>query len=293
MTRRWRIAGLLLGAACASGSPANSSPTPAPSGPSSPRPSIDPARTDPAFKPGLQYPRTGGGILRYALRRRDSVTATMPSGETQLQILGRVAYLTLTWVAADTGTRITAVVDSIRADSGLLIASGLLDSARGARWAGTRSPEGRLRLDPGTSPSLAAAQVQDELLLLFPALPPEGAVPGGRWIDSTTGPGRVSAFSAAESVYVQGVVDTLPSATGALPLTLVRTRRAGGEVVQFGQPISVRATGTDTLAYQLAADGRILRVHGRRWTDLVVSLPSIGQSVPARESSTLLFTLLR
>ena len=54
-----------------------------------------------------------------------------------------------------------------------------------------------------------------------------------------------------------------------------------------------RLTGADTLVYHLAADGRVLQVAGRRWTDMVVSLPSIGQTVPARESSRLLLTLLR
>lgn len=294
MTIRWWTAGLLLGAACASGSPAGRSPTPAPGTPTEVRPSIDSVRTEPPPRTPVRYPRSGGGILRYALERRDSVNATMPSGESQLQVLGRVAYVTLTWVATDTATRVTAVVDSIRADSGVLISLGLLDSARGARWTGSRDPQGRLRFDPtAVPPSLAAAQVQDELLLLFPPLPPEGVLAGSRWTDSTTGPARVSAFGATEVARVDGAADPTTLAGAALALTLTRQRTAAGEGNQFGQTIAVTATGSDTLGYQLAADGKVLAVAGQRWTDLVVSLPAIGQRVPARETSRLRFTLLR
>jgi hypothetical protein len=57
--------------------------------------------------------------------------------------------------------------------------------------------------------------------------------------------------------------------------------------------MTVQASGTDTLTYRLATDGRVIEVAGNRNTDLVVQLPSIGQSVPAHESSTLRMTLLR
>lgn len=293
MFRRWRLAGLLLGAACASGTPASRPATPAPSSPSVPRPNVDPARTDPAAASAVRYPTRGGGIARYAFTRRDSVLATMPSGESQLQVLGRTAYLTLTWVASDSGTRLTAVVDSIRADSGLAALVPLLDSARAARWTARRDLAGRLTVETASSPSLAAAQVQDELLLLSLPLPPEGANAGASWTDSTSGPARVSAFAITEMARIEAHADPAPAAGGALPVTLYRVRTASGEASQFGQPISVTATGADTLVYHLAADGRVLQVAGQRWTDMVVSLPSIGQTVPARESSRLLLTLLR
>ena len=293
MFRRWRLAGLLLGAACASGTPASRPANPAPSTPSVPRPNVDPARTDPAAASAVHYPTRGGGILRYAFARRDSVLATMPSGEHQLQVLGRTAYITLTWVASDSGSRLTAVVDSIRADSGLAALMPLLDSARSARWTARRDLAGRLTVETASSPSLAAAQIQDELLLLSLPLPPEGARGGTSWTDSTSGPARVSAFEITEMARIQAHADTARVAGGALPVTLYRVRTASGEASQFGQPISVTATGADTLVYHLAADGRVLRVAGRRWTDMVVSLPSIGQTVPAQESSSLLLTLLR
>ena len=293
MRRTWHLAGLHLGAACASGSPAArpAGPTPA-SGPAAPRPNVDPVRTTPAPVTPIRYPRAGGGVLRYAFHRRDSVEVTMPSGETQQQLLGRQAWLTLTWIAADSGTRLTAVVDSIRPDSGFVAAEFTLDSAWSARWAGLRGPDGRVQMGPGSSPSLTAGLIRDELGLLFPPLPPGGVLPGQGWLATDSGEARVSAFPATEQVQVSAAAGDTLTPAGALPLTVVRTRTAGGTGTQFGQPMEVRATGVDSLTYALLADGRVASVEGRRTTDVVVTLPSVGQSVPAHETSLLRFTLL-
>ncbi len=293
MRRSWYLAGLLLGVACASGSPAGHPPAPAPSGgPVTPRPNVDPVRVNPAPVTPIHYPLTGGGVLHYTFHRRDSVAVTMPSGETQMQLLGRQAWLTLTWIAADTGTRITAVVDSIHPDSGFESAEFILDSARSARWVGLRTPDGHVRMGPGSSPSLAAALIRDELALLFPPLPEGGVLPGQSWFASDSGEARVSAFPATEQVQVSAVAGDTLAPDGTLPLALLRTRSASGTGTQFGQPMEVRATGTDTLAFGLLGDGRVAWVSGQRTTDVVVTLPSVGQSVPAREVSVLRFTLL-
>jgi hypothetical protein len=291
MAFRWRVAVLLLGAGCSSGStppPAQPSPTPPP-----PKPSIDPLRVEAAPDLVIRYPKGGAGISRYAFSRRDSVIATMPSGDAQVQILGRTAFVTLTWVAADTGTRLTATVDSAVADSGLTGLAPMLDSARGSRWTAVRRPGGRLTDLTGGPRSLIADQVRDQLQLLFPLLPPDGAHPGATWSDSTTATARVSAFEATETALGATRAESMVTASGALPLLVVRTRSATAQGTQFGQPMTLRATGSDTLTYHIAPDGRVLAVEGIRLTDLVVDLPSSGQSVPARERSALRMILLR
>jgi hypothetical protein len=250
-------------------------------------------RLEPARDLLIRYPRSGGGIVRYALARRDSVVATMPSGDTQVQILGRTAFVTITWVAGDTGTRITATVDSIVPDSGVGGMAVMLDSARMSRWSGVRRPTGQLGDFTGGPRSLAGDQVRDQLTLLYPLLPPAGARPGDSWTDSTSGLARVSAFEATESALIVSRAEALLTSSGALPLSVIRTRTSSGQGTQFGQPMTLKGTGSDTLAYQIAPDGRVLGVEGVRVTDLVVELPSIGQSVPAHERSALRMTLLR
>lgn len=288
MSSPWRAAVLLLGAACASGQPPARQPSPAPG----PRPTMDPGRIEPGHTTTVQYPRSGGGIHRYAFVRRDSVVATMPTGETQVQLIGRTAYLTLTWVGADTGTRITAQVDSLSADSGLTGFTAALDSARGVRWTALRRPDGHLAALSGGRSSLVGDQLRDQLLLFFPVLPAAGAHDGATWTDSTALPTRVSAFEATETARSASSASTPANGANALDIAVVRIRSASGEGTQFNQPMTVQATGLDSLTYRLSPDGRVIDVIGHRTTDLVVQLPSIGQQVPAHEVSYLRMTLL-
>jgi hypothetical protein len=290
MSFPWRAAVVVLSAGCAVGTPAARQPAPSPS---APRPNLDPLRIEPPRDLAVRYPNSGGGIARYALARHDTVTATMPAGDTQVQVFGRIAFITLTWIASDTGTRITAAVDSVVADSGLGGFSVMADSARGARWSALRRPTGQLVDLSGGPRSLIGDQVRDQLQLLFPVLPAKGAHPGEGWSDSSSGMARVSAFEATETVRSASRAETLVSPDGVLPLSVVRNRIATGQGTQFGQPMTLRATGSDTLTYQIASDGLVLVVEGVRLTDLVVELPSIGQSVPAHERSSLRMVLRR
>lgn len=292
MNRSPLAALLLFAVACSSGggSSAPAGPSPAPTPTPGPGTMVTPSGP-PA--PAIKYPKSGGGIARYAFSRRDSVTATMPSGENQVRVLGRTAYLTLTWVAADSGTRVTAVVDSIAADSGTFPGALVgLDSARGNRWTGLRTPNGKLTKLTSGSTSLAGDQIRDQLFLLFPLLPKDGAVSGATWSDSVDVPTRLSAFEANEQVVR---LSTAGNATGTapLPIGVVRNRTASSKVTQYGQEILVNGQGVDSLQYELGADGRVLSVAGQRHTSITVQLPAIGQSVPAQELSALRMTLLR
>ncbi len=288
--RRFRsVALLLLGTACASGGG-----TSAPAGPApAPAPGAGPMVTPTPTRDAIRYPRTGAGISRYAFARRDSVVATMPSGETQQLVFGRTAYLTVTWIAADSGTRITATVDSLVPDSALNMASlAMLDSARGARWTGLRTRSGRLVNLTGGITSLTSDQIRDQLQLLFPLLPDSGVRPGGRWTDSLQVPGRVGAFEANEAVTVLSEAASIAPGL-PLPIQVLRQRTASGTGSQFGQELTVAGTGVDSLTYELSPEGRVLRAEGMRHTSVVVTLPAIGQTVPADETSVLRMTLLR
>lgn len=290
MKTAWRVSLLLLAGACSSGAPASqpTNPAPVPS-----RPGPEPARPELGrTETVLSYPRTGAGISHYAFARRDSIVLTMPSGEEQVQTMARTAYLTLTWIAADSGTRITTTIDSMVADSGLTIPMQVLDSARGTRWTALRPPLGGLVNITGNRTSLLGDQIRDQLALLFPRLPADGVRPGLQWTDSTAAPARVSAFEANETSLTSSTAGELLT-TGGVPIQVAITRSAAGEATQFGQTITVNSTGSDTLDYQFEKDGRISLVSGRRQTSLVVELSAIGQKVPASENSSISMRLLR
>lgn len=297
MTHPWRLVAALCIAACSSGAPTPGQPAPAP-GPAStsppPSPNIDPGRLVPPPVMAYSYPVHGAGLEHYAFVRRDSVLATMPSGEEQIQVTRRTAYLTVTWIAADSGSEINASIDSLVVDSAAALAPEQVDSARYARWSGFRPVTGGLEHLTGLEgipASLAGDQVRDQLLLLFPVLPPGGATPGASWTASSESPTRVSAFSATEQATIESQAGNV-TPSGALPLYVVRDRSATGEATQFAQTITVHATGSDSLTYYLAPDGRVSSVEGTRTTDLVVELAAIGQSVPAHAVTYLRMTLL-
>ncbi len=254
---------------------------------------MDPVRNVPVGnQPTFRYPAHGGGLEHYALWCRDSVQATLPTGETQIQLFGRTAHLTLSWVGADSGAQVTAVVDSLIPDSGQVGFGAILDSARGSRWTAFRDPSGRLMGLAGGSGSVVADQVRDQLLMLFPVIPASGVVPGSTWTDSLRQPARLSAFSATESVRLWSRA-ALPAPDGSLLITTVRLRVAADTGTQFGQPINLRATGSDTLTYRVDQTGRVLEVSGVQASDMVVELPAIGQSVPAKEHSAVRILLLQ
>lgn len=290
MPAPWQAVVLLLGAACAGGS--SPAPRPAPASGPAQRPTMDPGRTDAPSEVAIRYPGSGTGAARYRLERRDSIAVTMPSGESQLQVSGSTAWATLTWAAADSGTRFTARVDSLRPDPDLPLPFEQVDSAQQAHWTFFRTPAGRIIGLTGGPASLRGDQIRDQLVLLFPPLPEGGARPAAAWADSAGFPTRVSAFEAAERASVQVQAAPLAGPRGSLGLTLIRDRTASGAGTQFGRAITVRATGSDTLDVTLGLDGSVQHAAGTRVTSLVVELSDIGQAVPVRQVSFLQATLL-
>jgi hypothetical protein len=253
---------------------------------------MDPGRTDAPAEVAIRYPSRGAGVSRYLLQRRDSIAVTMPSGESQLQASASSAFATLTWAATDSGTWITATVDSLLPDPDLPLPFEQVDSAQQARWTFVRAASGRITELAGGPASLRGDQIRDQLVLLFPPLPVGGARPGITWADSAMFPTRVSAFEATEEAVIQARAAALPGPRGSLGVTVVRTRTASGASTQFGQAITVRASGSDTLEVTLGLDGSVQRAVGTRVVDLVVELPAIGQAVPVHQVSFLQASLL-
>ncbi len=253
---------------------------------------MDPGRTDAPAEVAIRYPSRGAGVARYLLERRDSITVTMPSGESQLQMSASSAFATLTWAATDSGASISAEVDSLLPDPTLPVPFEQIDSAQAARWTFFLTPNGRITDLTGGPASLRGDQIRDQLVLLFPPLPEGGARPAAAWADSARFPTRVSAFEATEQASVQVQAGAVAGPRGSLNLSVLRNRTADGEGTQFGQTIAVRAAGSDTLDVVLGLDGSVQRAAGTRVVSLVVDLPAIGQAVPVYQVSFLKATLL-
>ncbi len=255
---------------------------------------VEALRPEPARLLRARYPTSGGALARYALTRRDSVVSQMPGGEVQTQLRSRTAFVTVSWIATDSVTRLTATIDSAVEDPAAPVPVLQLDSARGTRWTAERRPGGPLTNFAGSSRSLVGDQVRDELALLFPSLPPTGAGPGDVWSDSTSQPVRLGGFEVVEAGRGEHRAEEVVHLQGsdALVIATIRTRRAQGETTQFDQPIEITAAGTDSLRHAVAADGRVLAASGARRTELTLTFPAVGQSIATQESIHLTFRLL-
>jgi hypothetical protein len=233
-------------------------------------------------------------VLRYALERRDSVVSLMPDSERQLQLRGRTAFVTVTWVATDTVTRFSAAIDSLVGDPDLEALPAQLDSARSTRWTADRRPGGGLTNFAATRHSLVADQVRDELALLFPPLPPGGVRPGDIWQDSTGGQVRLSAFETTEHARasLRASPSTSSGEASALNVISIRSRSAESKAGQFNQPFDLTAVGADSLSYRLGTGGRVSGASGIRRSDLALQFPAIGQRITLQELSVFHMELL-
>jgi hypothetical protein len=255
---------------------------------------MEAARPEPGRVVRARYPVGGGGLARYALTRRDSVVSQMPSGEVQTQVRGHTAFVTVSWIATDSLTRLTAAVDSVVEDTAAPVPILQLDSARGTRWTAERPRGGPLTNFASSARSLVGDQIRDELALLFPSLPAAGAGPGDVWSDSASVPVRLGGFEVLETGHGELRAEEVVHLGGseALVIAAVRTRRAQGETTQFDQPIEITAAGTDSLSHAVAADGRVLAAGGERRTQMTLTFPAIGQRITAQESTRFAFRLL-
>jgi hypothetical protein len=295
----WWAATLAAALGCSSGTtPAR--PVPGPSAGPAPGPgpatSTTPAPIPPPTAGNLtvRYPVSGGSITRFRLTRRDSVVSTMPTGDEQTQLRSRSAWVTVAVVSTDSAARLSAVVDSVTMDEGVL-PQAQLDSAVGTRWTAIRRPGGAFTDFACPRRSLVGDQVRDELRLLFPPIPAAGARPGQSWRDSVTVPALLTAFELPEVAVgtFAASAAAVPGGSAAVALGVVRQRTASGETRQFDQSINLTSTGRDSLSWALSPTGQVLDAGGIRRTDLILEFPTIGQRVTVAEIIQLQFTPIR
>jgi hypothetical protein len=260
-------------------------PTPQPNGPST---------------PGVPTP---SGItylpvrdVAYALNRHDSLTLQLPGGATQQQLIDRTAYLRVTLAHDGAGYLATIVLDSLEsAVGGVPAVPDSILPARGTRWTGTLTPDGKLSTLRADRSSTLGDQVGSNLRGLFPALPPGGVRPGMAWTDSVEVPIRADAFDATERSLTnyRSTESDDPNAKKAIKLESSGTYQRTGRGTQYDQKLEMTASGMRTSVYYLNSDGTLASARGSDSGDMTITVPAVGQTVPVKQSGSYSITSLR
>ncbi len=279
------VAALGAGAwACgSSGSPPATTPAPAA------------GRSTAAATPAARAPAVRRGTLvyqpmrntAYVVERRDSVSVQLPNGLPQTQELERTIYLTV-GTAAGTPMRATIVLDSMIV-GGIGISQADADSARGTRWSGTLTPEGRLTGLSSDRSTAVGAQLSGMLPAFFPVLPAGGARDGSAWTDTLTDTLRAMAFNVRETAIV---ASRAMSADSGFRIESTATFTRSGSGSQFGQVAEVQATGTRHLTTRVRSDGLLTETRGTESSDMTINVPAVGQSLPVKQSATFSIALM-
>jgi hypothetical protein len=275
---------LWLTAACASGGGGGAGTG------SAARPTIDPVAPPPVVNNIRLQP---DAVAHYALARVDSLTIEMAGAE-QGQVLDRTMFLTITSEPSSLGHQITILVDSLQTREAGMVSPLALDSLRGMRWTGTLATDGRMGKLTASRATLLGAPLDGQFRLLFPLLPPGGASSGASWSDSTSDTVQVSAFGGRDQARLQYSTGEAERAIGqpVLPVKLERLSTITGLANQSGQTISLSGTDSTDAIYRISNQGRLQAFNGSSNSALTISIPSVGQTLPASQRAVFSLTRL-
>jgi hypothetical protein len=279
-------AGLLAG--CGGASTTNGAPTPAPA----PKPGGDPAAPQPSAPghgPAVTYRPIRSAA--YRLERHDSLSLQYPGGATQEQVRDRVAYLhvSVTESAPQVPYQVLIVLDSLQAlENGQPASPDTLAAARGTKWTGSLSSTGGLSaLTPDRSGTLPD-ELTGRLRLLFPALPATGVREGMEWTDTTEYRLTADAFPGSERAVItyHAATEQAPGVRNGITLESAGSYDRTGTRVQGEQELQMAAKGTRRGSHQLGLDGILLSAQGSEAGDMTITVPTVGQTVPVKQSGS-------
>ncbi|MDQ3137685.1 MAG: hypothetical protein M3Q93_08860 [Gemmatimonadota bacterium] len=256
-------------------------PTPQPGGPSAPVP------TAPGRGPAVTY--TPGKTAAYRLERHDSLSLQYPGGATQEQVRDRIAFLRVAVGKSDAqGTfPVTIVLDSLEAlENGQPASPDSLAMARGTRWTGALSPTGGLsELVPDRTGTLPD-ELTGRLRLLFPALPAGGVREGMEWTDTTEYRLTADAFPGSERAVItyRASANDSPGMREGVTLESSGSYDRTGARLQADQELQMAATGTRQGSHHLGLDGILISAEGNEAGDMTITVPTVGQTVPVKQS---------
>jgi hypothetical protein len=192
-------------------------------------------------------------------------------------------HLSAEIVPSDTAFRVSLTLDSVPEFSGVGLGPFEADGARGLRFSGTLSPNGRLTEVTASDPSSpVAAQIANQLKQFFPRIPAGGARAQAQWRDTTETTSRASglALSIRAETASEAVEWTQYGGVRALHIRTVSTYTLSGGGTQQGQQITLDGTGTRRSDEFLSADGRYLGMTATDTTRLSAMLEATGAVIP-------------
>lgn len=279
------LAAMLL-AGCG-GATTSSAPTPAPA--PAPGGADAPAPTTPGRGPAVTYRPVKA--TAYRLERHDSLSLQYPGGATQDQVRDRIAFLRVTVgdAAGQAPYPVTIVLDSLQAlENGQPVSPDSLDAARGTRWTGAlSSAAGLSALTPDRTGTLPD-ELTGRLRLLFPALPAGGVREGMEWTDTTEYRLTADAFPGNErtAITYRASAGEAPGMRKGITLESSGSYDRTGTRLQADQELQMAATGTRRGSHHLGLDGTLVSAQGTEAGDMTITIPSVGQTVPVKQSGS-------
>jgi hypothetical protein len=248
--------------------------------------------------PGGEVIRLAPSALRYVVHHRIHVEQQF-QGQTQTIDRGIRMFVAATIAGtADTlGYPVMFTIDSIVPDSGAPLPPTVsLSAARGLKYTGHVSPVGDFR--EGPSPDSARAQAFAQLIgafrTFYPRLPRGGVTLAAEWADTVTTTDHAGVEVTMKSVNrSRAPAWEARNDTRCLRLETNATYTVAGAGEQGGQPLEVTGSGTRSAVQCLAVDGRYLGGEVHDSSAVMVNLPMQGVTVPVRQVSHSVVTVLR
>jgi hypothetical protein len=232
--------------------------------------------------------RFGPSALRYVAHQRIHIEQEF-QGLSQPLDFGVRVYLSVTIMgpADSVGYPTTFTIDSVVVDSGTTLPMGVNPgAAKGLAYRGRLAPNGEFK-NPLPSDSATAAAVGaliGQFRNFFPRIPAGGLTLGAAWTDTV-----VTRNPAAGGPVVTAISRSTAAAwedrggTRCLRLDVTATYTIEGAGEQMGQPYEVVGTGTHSGVSWIAVDGRYVGGESRDSTNMTITLPVQGMTIPRRE----------
>jgi hypothetical protein len=282
------LAALLTGCG---GSTAGNAPSPAPApGPGQPE---APAPTSEGHGPAVTYKAVRNAA--YRLERHDSLSLQYPGGATQEQVRDRIAFLRVTLAESPTpgAYQVAIVLDSLQAlEGGQPVSPDSVAAARGTRWTATLTAAGGLgALTPDRTGTLPD-ELTGRLRLLFPALPTGGVREGMEWTDTTEYRLTADAFPGNERAVTtyHAATSDAPGMRKGIALESAGSYDRTGTRSQGDQQLQTQANGKREGTHLLGLDGTLVSARGHESGDMTITVPTVGQTVPVKQSGSYAIT---